>query len=588
MLIQPWPELLFDKLMNNKNFHIFLLVILAISLAGASEAPCKTSNRPALLLKKANQCRKSLYSSTKKRKYRHNWLNCIGRYEKVYKSYPKSDQAAWAIFKSADLYSRLYTYSLELKHLDAALYLYQRLVNEYKNHRLADDAQYKIGMIYYKHKKDMSQAYVEFLKVGIKFPSGDMQPKAKKILDKLAVILSKKGSIKTKRKSSRSKSKLTAVKDVRHWSTPNYTRVVVDLENPVKYTHHLLKAEPNLKKPRRFYMDLKKAYIGARINAGIPIKDGLLQGVRIGQYSSDTVRVVLDIEELSGCKVFPLHDPFRIVVDVRKLNKGSAKDKPKTAIKKRPVEKGVKKAKTPDTNISLARQLGLNVDRIVIDPGHGGKDPGCFYKKGVNEKDIVLSIAKILAKALKKEVGCEVYLTRSKDVFLPLERRTAIANMKKADLFISLHINAHKDKNISGLETYYLNMATDERSVLVAARENATSEKNISDLQSILNDLMLNTKIHESSRLAHAVQKSIVTEARTRYKHVKDLGVKQAPFYVMIGAHMPAILVEAGFLTNYTERKRLLTKTYQDKMAKGIAEGIKAYVKSIDRAYKGG
>ncbi|MCP4682221.1 MAG: AMIN domain-containing protein [Desulfobacterales bacterium] len=571
----------------SKKFGYIILLVILISFIGASYAPCKTSKRPALLLKKADQCRRTLYSSTKKIKYRHNWLNCIGRYKKVYKSYPKSDQAIWAIYKSANLFTGLYTYSGKSKDLDNALYFY-RLASKYKDHRLADDAQYMIGMIYYKHKKDMSQAYVEFLKVDIKFPSGDMQPKATKMVNKLAVVLGKNGSRKTKKNSAKPKSKLTAVKDIRHWSTPNYTRVVVDLENPVKYKHNLLKANPNLKKPRRLYLDLKKAYVSTKINAAISIKDGLLQGARVGQYSSDTVRVVLDIEELGGYKVFPLHDPFRIVVDVRKFKKDGAKKKPRPAIKKRPVEKGIKKAKTPDKNISLARQLGLNVDRIVIDPGHGGKDPGCRYSKGVNEKGIVLSMAKLLAKELRKEIGCEVYLTRSKDVFLTLERRTAIANMKKADLFISLHINAHRNKNIRGLETYYLNMATDERSVLVAARENATSEKNISDLQSILNDLMLNTKIHESSRLAHAVQKGIVTEAQKRYKYVKDLGVKQAPFYVMIGAHMPAVLVEAGFLTNSTERKRLLSKTYQDKMIKGIAKGIKAYMKSIDQAYKGG
>jgi N-acetylmuramoyl-L-alanine amidase len=160
--------------------------------------------------------------------------------------------------------------------------------------------------------------------------------------------------------------------------------------------------------------------------------------------------------------------------------------------------------------------------------------------------------------------------------------------MKKADLFISLHINAHRNKKISGLETYFLNMATDERSVMVAARENATSEKNISDLQTILNDLMLNTKITESSRLAHDVQKGMVDSVRRKYKKARSLGVKQAPFYVLIGAQMPAVLVETGFLTNRTERKRLLSKRYQESVAEGICLGIKSYIKSIDQKYMGG
>ena len=249
---------------------------------------------------------------------------------------------------------------------------------------------------------------------------------------------------------------------------------------------------------------------------------------------------------------------------------------------------GVRKAEIPEKSVSLARQLGLNVKTVVIDPGHGGKDPGCNARGGVKEKDIVLSIARRLAKRIKEKIGCEVYLTRNKDVFLPLERRTAIANMKKADLFISLHINAHRNKNIWGLETYFLNMATDERSVMVAARENATSEKNISDLQAILNDLMLNTKIKESSRLAYEVQNGMFSQVKRRYKQVKNLGVKQAPFYVLIGAEMPAILVETGFLTNRMERKRLRSKKYQESVAEGISAGVNAYIKSIDQTYTGG
>jgi N-acetylmuramoyl-L-alanine amidase len=301
------------------------------------------------------------------------------------------------------------------------------------------------------------------------------------------------------------------------------------------------------------------------------------------------VRVVLDIESLGGYKVFHLHDPFRIVVDVRRSDEAQTSDgSKKAASHKRTVRRGVRKADVPKPSVSLARQLGLNVKRIVIDPGHGGKDPGCNSSGGIKEKDIVLNIARILARKIEAEIGCEVFLTRNKDVFLPLERRTAIANMKKADLFISLHINAHRNRNIWGLETYFLNMATDERSVMVAARENATSEKNISDLQAILNDLMLNTKINESSRLAHAVQKGMLTQVQRRYKRVRDLGVKQAPFYVLIGAEMPAILVETGFLTNRTEQKRLRSKTYQEAVAEGISAGLRTYIESIDQAYKGG
>ena len=562
-----------------------LVVLLGISFSGGSEALAGISKKPVLLLKEADQSRKALYKSAKKKKYRHNWSRCIRRYEKIYTSYPKSDQAPWAIYHSAILFTGLYTYSGRSQDLDEAVLLYRRLVDEYKDHRLADDAQYKVGEIYYKYKKDTTHAYVEFLKVDIKFPSGDMRPKARKMLDELATVLSEKENDSD---HAGEKVTLMAVKDIRHWSTPNYTRVVVDIEGPVKYTHNLLKADPNLKKPRRLYIDLVNAHVTSKIESALPIKDGLLQTARAGQYTKDTVRVVLDTESIGGYKVFHLHDPFRIVVDVRRTEKKGSAGESRPALNKRTVRKGVRKAEAPKNSVSLAGQLGLNVKRIVIDPGHGGKDPGCNTRGGVKEKNVVLSMARLLAKKIKEETGCEVYLTRNKDIFLPLERRTAIANMKKAALFISLHINAHRNRNIQGLETYFLNMATDERSMMVASRENATSEKNISDLQAILKDLMLNTKITESSRLAYEVQKGMVSRVKRRYKRVKDLGVKQAPFYVLIGAQMPAILVETGFLTNRVEGKRLVRKKYQETIAEGISAGVKAYIKGINQAYKGG
>jgi N-acetylmuramoyl-L-alanine amidase len=204
------------------------------------------------------------------------------------------------------------------------------------------------------------------------------------------------------------------------------------------------------------------------------------------------------------------------------------------------------------------------------------------------EKNIVLDVAKKLKDKIEKKLGCDVFLTRSTDKSLPLDERTAFANVKKADLFISLHVNAHNQSNIYGVETYFLNMATDQRAVMVAARENATSEKNISDLQSILNDLMLNTKISESSKLAYQVQDGMMTGIKKGYQTSKSLGVKQAPFYVLIGAEMPAILIETGFITNPTERKRLLSEKYKDILADGIVNGIESYIKSINQVYTGG
>ena len=577
--------------MKNKSRTIFsLLTMIGVTLIlmGGHEAFGRKGPDSGVLIKRADACREALYRSTKKMKYRHNWLTCTQLYSQVYTRYPNSSQAAWAMYKSARMYTKLYGYSGSREDLDYAIEQYRALMEAHATHSLADDAQYRIGEIYYNEKKNPTQAYVEFLKVEIKYPSGDMRPKAKAMLDKLSVILSDRDTQKSTQKAPVSGGALTQVKNIRHWSTPTYTRVVIDLERPVKYSSNLLREDPKNKKPRRLYLDLNNAYVSSDIESSIPIKDGLLQRARAAQYSREKVRVVLDINDIRKHKIFHLHDPFRIVVDVRGTDKTVAKATRRNEAKKRPVRKGIRKAETPDKSISLARQLGLNVKRIVIDPGHGGRDPGTSYRGSIKEKNIVLNLSKLLAVKIKEKLGCEVILTRRKDVFMSLEKRTAFANVKKADLFISLHVNSHKQAGVRGVETYFLNMATDKRAVMLAAAENATSEKNISDLQMILNELMLNTKINESSRLAHEVQKGIIRKADKKNRRVKNLGVKQAPFYVLIGAEMPAILIEVGFITNPTERKRLQSNSYLNSLAEGVAAGIDNYRKSIEVSYKGG
>jgi N-acetylmuramoyl-L-alanine amidase len=569
-------------------FYRVLLPLLIFLMLSGRTGICLAAPSQDQLLASADTCRESLEQSSKRMNLRHNWTDCIEAYERIYTVFPKTDHAARAKFHAAGMYLGLYRVSSLEKDLEESLALYEEITREFPDHRLADDAQYKRGEIYYTHKKDMTQAYVEYLKVDIKFPNGDMRPAAKTMLEKLSSLLGEKQekAEKTDITAGAAESPLTTITDIRHWSTPTYTRVVIDLDKPVDYSDHLLKQDLDLDKPRRLYLDIKNSRVSKDIDTTMPIKDGLLKTARAGQYTADTVRVVLDIESISTHKIFRLHDPFRIVVDVQGNSKATGGGEKRT--QKRQVERGIKKPQKPDETVSLARQLGLSVKKIVLDPGHGGKDPGCYINGGIKEKDIVLDMAKKLKIKIEKRLGCEVLLTRTTDIFIPLDERTAFANIKKADLFISLHVNAHMKNAIYGIETYFLNMATDKQAVLVAARENATSEKNISDLQSILNDLMLNTKISESSRLAHSVQDGIMGDLKKKYQINKSLGVKQAPFYVLIGAEMPSILIETGFITNSTERKKLISDTYHEIMSEGISRGIDAYIKSIDMAFSGG
>jgi N-acetylmuramoyl-L-alanine amidase len=222
----------------------------------------------------------------------------------------------------------------------------------------------------------------------------------------------------------------------------------------------------------------------------------------------------------------------------------------------------------------------MGLRRIVVDAGHGGRDPGAIGPGGTYEKHITLMLAKKLARKLKESLGCEVILTRDRDVYLPLEERTAIANKVGADLFISLHTNANQSNKPYGIETYYLNFSKNDKAAALAARENGTSLKEVSDLELILFDLMANSKINESSRLAAEIQKGLVSGLSRSYRDIKDLGVRQGPFYVLLGATMPSVLIETAFISNHREEKRLTSDKYQDHAADAIARAVRQYAEN--------
>jgi len=509
---------------------------------------------------RAEACYKKLRNNPKKRKYRDNWLACIKKFHDVYRQDPSGPWAAAGLYKSGELYQKLYKYSLKKSDKKEALDIYERVKisfpkSEYR--RKAADA-----------KRTLSQAGT--LKIASKKESREKKD-AKAPEDNIAKEIKMLSSAQTpiKKIIRTSESKNVIVNGVRFWSNPSYTRVVIDADSETPYTHRLLKKDTSIKKPQRLYVDLSNSKMGKDIEKFIPINDHLLSNVRAGQYTSDTVRVVVDIKSFKTYKIFSLKNPFRIIIDVR----GMAAKATLPLIK--PDNKDAK-----ITSGALAKQLSLGVSRIVIDPGHGGRDFGApGYFKGVYEKDIVLKIAKRLAKKIRKKLNCEVIMTRKSDRHLTLEERTAIANTKNADLFISIHTNAARDRKVFGVETFFLNLATDNDAILVAARENATSTKNISDLQTILSDLMQNAKINESSRLAIHVQESMYHHLRRKFSRIKNNGVKQAPFYVLLGAQMPAILIETSFISNPRECKRLVSAKYQDRMCEAIVNGIQNYIK---------
>jgi N-acetylmuramoyl-L-alanine amidase len=231
---------------------------------------------------------------------------------------------------------------------------------------------------------------------------------------------------------------------------------------------------------------------------------------------------------------------------------------------------------------SLARQLGLGARRIVIDPGHGGHDPGTIGRGGLQEKDLVLDVATRLEKMVRSELGAEVIMTRSADVYVPLEERTAIANSKEADLFLSVHANASRNPTARGIETYFLNFAQDPHAEAVAARENSISAATLKDLQQLVKAITLNSKIDESREFATSVQEAMVEYQRPHHP-VEDRGVHTAPFYVLIGANMPSVLAEIAFVSNPEDEKLLRSQDTRELIAKSLLRGVRAYLESLSR-----
>jgi N-acetylmuramoyl-L-alanine amidase len=350
-------------------------------------------------------------------------------------------------------------------------------------------------------------------------------------------------------------------------SSQNYTRVTLDLSRQARFETHRLVEDARKGLPPRIYIDIFGARLALDSKDPITVDDGLLRQVRVAQFSEDVVRVVLDMTSLYSHNVFFLPDPYRLVIDIQ----GQTAPQPAVA---------VSKAKTVAPPAKAAKPAA-GIRKIVLDPGHGGKDPGAIGFGGIAEKDVVLSVARKLARKLRREMGIEVVLTRKDDRFVPLEDRTAIANAEEADLFISLHMNASPNREARGLETYYLDNTNDEASIRLAARENGTARNKLSDLQFILSDMTQNMKLEDSITLAHRLQASLVGSMARQMADVRNLGVKKALFYVLVGARMPSVLVEMFFITNRSEGRAMAQERYQNAVVDSLYDGIQKYNQTV-------
>ena len=386
----------------------------------------------------------------------------------------------------------------------------------------------------------------------------------------------------------------TAVTAVRFWTLNDATRVVIEATGDFDFTSDRVNA------PDRIFFDVKgsRVRLGGRGPHTVAVGDRLLKQVRIAETQPGVTRVVFDLEEPVEYTASQLTNPNRLIVELRPAGHAlqTAQAQPSTRelplatdtaspveiahatpvpkiaqapppLVRRPVRvqnipdpthgreqasnlKPPRPAKLGEGANSMTRVLGLKIGRIVLDAGHGGHDTGTYGPGGLLEKDLVLDVTKRLGALIETRMRAEVVYTRSDDTFIPLESRTQIANQHKADLFLSVHANSSPEGNSSGVETYYLNFATSQAAMEVAARENASSQKTVYELKDLLQKIALQDKVEESREFAARIQQNLYAASFKANNRTKNRGVKKAPFVVLIGASMPSVLAEIGFVSN--------------------------------------
>jgi N-acetylmuramoyl-L-alanine amidase len=425
-----------------------------------------------------------------------------------------------------------------------------------------------------------------------------------------------------------------SVTAVRNWSMAEITRVAIEVSGEFEFR------TDRLHNPERVYFDIlnSRPRIDSRRIYSQDLDDKLVQRIRVAETAPGVTRVVLDLAAGVEVSTSQLSTPNRLMVEVRQ-GKGlviptesmplppatkaaplvkadlrailppTESPRPAPEIEPRapasspppvvrptpavervpeaakpaplPLEIGKAARHTSTGASSLTRALGLKVGRIVIDPGHGGHDQGTQGVKGLLEKDLVLDVAQRLGKLIDERMSAEVIFTRTDDTFIPLEGRTSLANEKKADLFLSIHANSSPFPRIAGVETFYLNFTDSKEAMDTASRENASSQKSIFELQDIIHKITLHEKLDESKEFASRLQTSLFTFTSHNVPGERNRGIKKAPFVVLIGANMPSVLAEIGFLTNAREEAQLKKPDYRQKLAEALYRGVSRYAESL-------
>jgi N-acetylmuramoyl-L-alanine amidase len=575
---------------------LFLLLLSSVASAAKRDAAEEA-------YQEARTAYYALKGDAERRKLRHHWLNVARRFEAVANDFPKSPRAPDALFTAGELMNELSRISFLLEDLQAAAGDYSKLVEGHPRHRLADDAALSLARIYLDRldhpeaarrvitdtlasngKGDRARELKELL---ASLPAPKTPPPARKPASPAVAEAAPAPAPAPQQDAARPSTALVeAISKVARESAPanassaataqdskagEAPRVVVI--TPMKADEAQAAAakpskEPGGTAPASTPTPVAVAALEKPKNepaAAVVVKPAPAQVEQAPATPAPSKPAVATAPSKPSAEPLP---------SIPALDKHIAEARMKTAAKL-----------SRRAELTLVEQLGLKVRRVIIDPGHGGHDTGAIGKNGTREKDITLAISHKLAAKLR-ERGLEVILTREDDHYVRLEDRAEFANESRGDLFISIHCNSAASAKLHGVETYTLNISADRYSIRLAARENASSEKGISDLQFILADLATKANTGESTRLASQVQKSLVGQLSREYSDIKDLGTKEALFYVLLGVKMPAILVETAFLSHAEEEKRLGSEAYQDSVAQAIAQGVEDFLGDRNRLAK--
>jgi N-acetylmuramoyl-L-alanine amidase len=521
----------------------------------------------------------ALKADAKRRRLRDSWLTVARRFEAVAKRYPHSPRAPDALFTAAQMLGDLSRISLVPEDLSASVEDYRTLFDAYPSHRLADDAALALAHAYL-DRLNQPEAARRVLRRGLRLPRGDQTTRIRTLLASLPpetreatpAASTKHAEVRAERRTAPSTS--TPVASAAPASAPNRPSASASNHGALTARGKEARSEEPPPVDRSDAAGADDEGSGALASGEADAAEaaersapdqrdgGRQRGKRVAGVSSSPE------PEVPRVKGVPDAGPLLALAPA-----GTVRERLRALSKRRTSE------------VTLAEQLGLKVRRVVIDAGHGGHDTGTIGVAGTKERDVALAIAKRLGGILRDQ-GLEVVQTRERDRFVRLEDRTRFANLARGDLFLSIHCNSVPQKWLRGVETYSLNLSSDRYAIRLAARENSTSEKGLSDLQFLLADLTTRANTEESVRLATRVQNALVTRLVSRQEKSHDLGTKEALFYVLLGAKMPAVLVETGFLSNAEEERRLGSAEGQEAVARAIAAGVQDFLGNRERVAK--